>query len=188
MILTNWRCKAIIRLNKHRHFGSPFDKIQSWEVVTLRLDDTNPSSEEEAVARCVPIVTHLAKVYSTRMNPFEDLCQEGFIGAIKAWRNFKPEHGVKFTTYAYYFIKGDILRAIRTKGSLIRIPAYLQARYRRSECSEDGPVVAITIDGWTRLEERHQLVSSHDFSDLLIRCIESENRRSKRIDRRNQRG
>ena len=79
MLLTDRRYKAIMRLDKRQHLGTSFDRIQSGEVVTLRLDDTNPSSEEEAVARCVPIVTHLAKVYSNRMNPFEDLCQEGFI-------------------------------------------------------------------------------------------------------------
>ena len=147
--------------------------------------NTNPTSEEEAVVSCYSTAMYFAHLYSNQLNPVEDLFQEGLIGAVEAWRRFNPEKKTKFVTFATYFIRGNILRALRDRGSLIRIPAYLQARYRRSKCMEGELVVAITIDKWARLEERHQLVSSYDFSDLLIRCIEPENRRSKRIDRRN---
>ncbi len=56
----------------------------------------------------------------------EDLIQVGVIGLIKSIRTYKPEKKVKFSTYATYFIRGEILHYLRDKGSIIKTSREMQ--------------------------------------------------------------
>ncbi len=58
------------------------------------------------------LVNKVAHKYSSFSN-FEDLCQQGMIGLIKAVNNYKPNEKTKFSSYAYLWIKGEILDYIR---------------------------------------------------------------------------
>lgn len=58
------------------------------------------------------MIYSIARKYSFG-NDFEDLCQVGQIGLIKAYENFNQEYGSKFSSYAYTYIKGEILKYIR---------------------------------------------------------------------------
>ncbi|MDI3504033.1 MAG: hypothetical protein PWP64_969 [Candidatus Cloacimonadota bacterium] len=68
-------------------------------------------TEEELVREYYPLVVNIAKKYPHLHQ--EDLIQEGMIGLLTAWRRFDPEKGSKFSTYAYYYIKKQILAAIK---------------------------------------------------------------------------
>jgi RNA polymerase nonessential primary-like sigma factor len=54
--------------------------------------------------------------------PFEDLLQEGYIGALNASRRFDPDKGVRFTTYARWWIRAQITRCIEKQGRVVRLP------------------------------------------------------------------
>jgi RNA polymerase sigma factor (sigma-70 family) len=67
-------------------------------------------NEDSIVEKYYPLVASIAQKYPYL--PREDLIQEGMIGLIMAWRRFDPEQGTEFATYAYYYIKKQILSAI----------------------------------------------------------------------------
>ena len=66
-----------------------------------------------------------AKRYAGRGLPFLDLIQEGNLGLMKAAEKFEPDRGFKFSTYATWWIRQSITRAIADQGRTIRIPVHL---------------------------------------------------------------
>ncbi len=63
----------------------------------------------------LPLIKSIASKYRGVV-PFEDLVQEGFVGVIEAKGNFDPSKGVKFSTYAFYWIRKRISEAVRREG------------------------------------------------------------------------
>ena len=71
------------------------------------------------------LVVSVAKRYAGRGLPFLDLIQEGNLGLMKAAEKFEPDRGFKFSTYATWWIRQSITRAIADQGRTIRIPVHL---------------------------------------------------------------
>ena len=80
----------------------------------------------------LPLVLHIAKRYKGPL-PLEDRIQEGVTGLIRAAERFEPEKGVRFGTYAAWWIRQAISRAIANQSREIRIPVQLHVRLRRLE-------------------------------------------------------
>lgn len=77
------------------------------------------------------LVVSVAKRYAGRGLPFLDLIQEGNLGLIKAAEKFEPDRGFKFSTYATWWIRQSITRAIADQGRTIRIPVHLVEHINR---------------------------------------------------------
>jgi RNA polymerase primary sigma factor len=74
----------------------------------------------------------VAKRYRGMGLPFEDLIQEGNIGLMKAVERFDPEMGNRFSTYASWWIRQAIGRAIEDKGRAIRLPVHTGEKARKA--------------------------------------------------------
>lgn len=85
-------------------------------ALLLRVRDGDTKAEEELIRENEGLVRSIAARFSGRGAEFEDLCQLGMIGMVRAIRSFDPERGCAFSTYATPLIIGEIKRFLRDDG------------------------------------------------------------------------
>jgi RNA polymerase primary sigma factor len=89
------------------------------------LIETGWGAREHLVKANSRLVVSVAKKYSQRGVPFQDLIQEGNIGLMRAAKKFDYKRGFKFSTYATWWIRQAISRAISDQGRTIRVPVHV---------------------------------------------------------------
>ncbi|GAC1375516.1 MAG: hypothetical protein NVSMB32_18400 [Actinomycetota bacterium] len=92
-----------------------------------RVEDGDSSAKDKMITSNLRLVVSIAKRYQGQM-PLGDLVQEGIIGLMRAVDKFDWRRGFKFSTYATWWIRQAIGRAIQTQSRTIRIPVHLAER------------------------------------------------------------
>lgn len=88
-------------------------------------------AREHLIKANTRLVVSIAKKYMGRGVPFLDLIQEGNLGLMKAVQKFDYHRGFRFSTYATWWIRQTITRAIADQGRTIRVPVHMSDRIRR---------------------------------------------------------
>ena len=89
------------------------------------MREGNQDARARMISSNLRLVVSIAKNYVNRGLPFTDLIAEGNIGLMKAVERFQPEADCRFSTYATWWIKQAIRRAITNTVKTVRIPAYM---------------------------------------------------------------
>ena len=93
--------------------------------LAIRINDGDSSAEQRLTEANLRLVVSIAKRYVGRGMHFLDLIQEGNLGLIKAVEKFDYTKGFKFSTYATWWIRQAITRAIADQARTIRIPVHM---------------------------------------------------------------
>jgi RNA polymerase primary sigma factor len=103
--------------------------------LAVRIGQGDSRARDRMVRANLRLVVNIARGYSGKGLSLQDLIEEGNLGLLRAVEGFDPAMGTRFSTYASYWIKQSIKRALINTGKTIRIPAYmveLLSKWRRA--------------------------------------------------------
>jgi RNA polymerase primary sigma factor len=105
-------------------------------ILAQRARAGDPAARQAMMEANIRLVMSVARRYTCKSLTFEDLVQEGIIGLLEAVNKFDADRGNRFSTYATYWIRQAIVRAIEKQDRLIRLPVYGCDAVRKVERAE----------------------------------------------------
>ena len=116
---------------------------EEYEYGKRVVEENDPLAREQLVRSNLRLVVNIAKKYGGRGMSLGDLIEEGNLGLIKAVDYFDPERGTRFSTYAAWWIKQSIKRALLENVQPVHVPTYMVAlisQWRHTASEVEGQV------------------------------------------------
>ncbi len=110
---------------KEEYFGIGYEEMRSALVILSRGENAIREAKNALIEANLRLVISIAKKYLGRGIGFSDLIQEGNVGLMKAVEKFEYRRGYKFSTYATWWIRQAITRAIAEQSRTIRVPVHM---------------------------------------------------------------
>ncbi len=114
-----------VRLHLREIGKIPLLNAEEELALAKRVQDGDKKAKDKMAEANMRLVVSIAKRYSGRGLDFLDLIQEGHTGLLRAVEKFDPDKGFKFSTYATWWIRQAITRAIADQARTIRIPVHM---------------------------------------------------------------
>ena len=114
---------------------TPLLSPEEEQELAARVAQGDPEARDRMVRANLRLVVNIARGYTGKGLSLQDLIEEGNLGLLRAVEGFDPAMGTRFSTYASYWIKQSIKRALINSAKTIRIPAYmveLLSKWRRA--------------------------------------------------------
>ncbi len=114
---------------------TPLLTAEDERELSNRISEGDLAARDRMVRANLRLVVNIARGYSGKGLPLQDLIEEGNLGLLRAVEGFDPDMNTRFSTYASYWIKQSIKRALINSAKTIRVPAYmveLLSKWRRA--------------------------------------------------------
>jgi RNA polymerase nonessential primary-like sigma factor len=132
------------------------------------------AARQSMIEHNLRLVVSIAKAYLGRGVPLSDLIEEGNLGLMHAIDKFEPERGFRFSTYATWWIRQAVERAVMNQGRVIRLPVHIvrelqQVLRARRTLENDPAFAAVRTDDSVRVEDVAALLGRevHEVAQLL---------------------
>ena len=147
------------------------EKQLCWKII----HENCPEARDRMIRSNLRLVVNIAKRFSNRGLPLTDLIEEGNLGLLRAVEAFDPDQGARFSTYASWWIKQAIKRALINAVQPIHIPVYmvgLIAKWKRTFCELEE-----TLE---RIPSVREMAEALDLSPKKVRIIREAVRAARR--------
>lgn len=180
------------RHEEHEREAPCADSVRVYFNAIRRLKLLNAQEEKKLAARIargdmgarqrmieanLRLVVSIAKRYMNRGLPLQDLIEEGNVGLIKAVERFKASKDCKFSTYATYWIKQSVERAIANQSGIVRLPIHVTADMGR--LARAARVLTLTLK---REPDVAELSKSTGLSGRYVKKLSTINRKNYSLD------
>jgi RNA polymerase primary sigma factor len=155
-----------------------------------RIAAGDPSARDHLVRANLRLVVSIARRYLGRGLPLEDLIADGNLGLMRAVESFDASRDCRFATYASFWIKQSIRRAVINQGQMLRLPAYmvsLLAKWRRATAILDERLgrapTPEEVGAWLRLSRKKvDIVTQAIRATILMASPEASNQDEDGLD------
>lgn len=149
--------------------------------LTILIQQGDEQARQTLIEHNLRLVTHIAKTYYHPKVELMDLIQEGNLGLIEAVDRFNPEMGLRFSTFAVWWIRKRILRYLGRGEDLVRLDTPIKGEEGEALCLSDTIMDEETILGGPACEGQDTQLEQEESRQQMLKRIERLSKREKEV-------